>query len=463
MIEAIVTYLRASLTRKIRRFFVAEVPLAKKKFSLQLVTTGDLNEDGYCSVESDPKLGVYGALPGEELTVMPFTRRQRRIFARPTEIHTSHIDRVQPPCSVADVCGGCSLQHLDADRQIQFKQQFVKDTFADLQPAEWFEPLRGDVFNYRAKGRLGVKFVDKKQKVLVGFREQLKPFIVETKQCHVLREPVGQLIPDLANLVEGLSIPRELPQIEVAVSEGVVAFVFRHLADLQPEDLQALVSFAKKHSTEHQQIQMYLQPNPPEVIHRIYPETGSDYLHYTLEQFDLKFEFLPLDFTQVNPSINTKMVAKAVELLGLTSNDQVFDAFCGIGNFSLALARSAGHVLGIEASEQSVVRARHNADLNGINNCVFMAQNLFAESPEIQGLERVNKVLLDPPRSGAESLCKKLASHKVERVVYVSCNPVSLARDAKILVANGYKFDGAGVIDMFPHTTHVESIASFSI
>ena len=420
------------------------------------MTVGPLQEGGYCPADSDSKLNVYGALPGEQLTVKPFSKRQRKVFARPTEIHSSHPHRVEPPCSVADVCGGCSLQHLDPEQQILFKQQFVQENFGDTKPESWYAPLRGDVQAYRAKARLGVKYVDKKGQVLVGFREKLKPFIVDTEQCHVLKAPVGELLPELARLIESLSVPREIPQIEVAIGDDSVAMVFRYLKDLQDSDLEKFQQFGKQ-----QDIIIYLHPDTPDNLKRVYPNEGLDYLNYKLSSFDLTYEFMPLDFTQVNPSINETMVRRAVELLKLNEGDQVLDAFCGIGNFSLALAKSAESVIGIESSEQSVVRARHNADLNGINNCVFIAQDLFAESFDIQGFQSINKVLLDPPRSGAESLCKMLASHKVERVVYVSCNPVSLARDTKILVENGYKFEGAGVIDMFPHTTHVESIACF--
>ena len=434
-----------------------DVSLAKKKvFTEQTVTVGELREGGYCPADANVKLNVYGALPGEELTVKPFSRRQRKIFARPTEIHSRHPHRVEPPCDVADICGGCSLQHLDPNEQILLKQRFVQENFGDIQPEVWFDPLRGHFQAYRAKARLGVKYVEKKQQVLVGFREKLKPFIVDTKKCHVLKSPVGEMLPDLGALVESLSVPTEIPQIEVAIGDNKIAMVFRHLQSLQRDDIEKFTQFGQQKN-----ISIYLQPDTPDNIHRIYPSEGSDYLHYDLSSFDLTYEFMPLDFTQVNPSINETMVRRADELLQLSQTDEVLDAFCGIGNFSLALARSAGFVIGIESSEQSVIRARHNADLNGINNCVFIAQDLFAESIEIQGFQSINKVLLDPPRTGAESLCKKLASHKVERVVYVSCNPASLARDAKILVESGYKFEGAGVIDMFPHTTHVESIACF--
>lgn len=432
--------------------------MAKKVFSAQTVTAGELLEGGYCKVENEPKLMVYGALPGEQITAMPFSKRGRKIFAHTQAVHQAHEHRVEPPCAVADVCGGCSLQHLDSKEQINTKQTLVAKTFADVgvEPEAWFSPLRGDVGGYRAKARLGVKYVDKKEKVLVGFREKHKPFIVETQTCHVLKAPIGNLLGELAELIAGLSIPRHIPQIEVAIGDGDAALVFRHLEPLSPADLLKLEDFAKLHK-----LQIFLQSD--KTIEKFYPKDEQAYLTYRLADFAVDFDFKPLDFTQVNSSINQQMVKRALELLELKGEDRVLDAFCGIGNFSLPLARTAAHVIGIEASEESVTRAIHNAEQNGINNAVFIAQDLFAESLEISGFQSINKVLLDPPRSGAESLCKKLASHKVERLVYVSCNPVSLARDAKILVESGYKFAGAGVIDMFPHTTHVESIASFTI
>lgn len=460
-IEVIATFRRASLTRKLRRFIdTGHRSLAKKIFSAQTVEVGDLKDGGFCVANTDAKLCVYGALPGERVTAMPFSKRSRKIFAHTQEVHDPSPYRVEPPCGVADVCGGCSLQHIATEQQIRYKQDQVQKTFLDLDPAlqpeAWFPPLQGDVGGYRAKARLGVKFVDKKQKVLVGFREKHKPFIVESASCHVLKNPVGSMLSSLAELIEGLSTHHEIPQIEVAVGDDETALVFRHLQALDGNDLAALKSFGAKHG-----VQVYLQPGTPDDIQKIFPDDDVEYLRYHLDNFGLTYEFKPLDFTQVNPSINQQMVAKAVSLLDLKSDDEVLDAFCGIGNFSLALARVAKHVIGIEAAEQSVIRARHNALLNDLNNCVFIAQDLFAESLEISGLQSINKVLLDPPRSGAEALCKTLATRKVERVVYVSCNPVSLARDAKILVASGYKFEGAGVIDMFPHTNHVESIASF--
>ena len=432
--------------------------MARKVFEPKTVTTKSLHTKGYCLVEDDPKLGVYGALPGEEMVVMPFTRRQRKFFARPVELLTTSKDRVDPPCAVADLCGGCSLQHMEPASQVAYKQAEVRSVFEDTQPEQWYPPILGDVFHYRAKARLGVKYVDKKDKVLVGFREKLKPFIVETEQCHVLKSPAENLPALLSELLSGVTIPREVPQIELAIGEDGVALVFRHLAPFSTEDLEKLEAFGGQHG-----LQIYLQPGNADSVSKLFPRDDHPYLEYHLPEFGLRYEFAPLDFTQVNASINRQMVARAIELLDLKENDIVFDGFCGIGNFSLPIARRVERVIGVEGSELSVQRANHNADLNGITNCLFMAQDLFSESLEIKGFQDVNKVLIDPPRSGAEALCKRLASRKVERVVYVSCNPVTLARDTKIMVSNGYRFDGAGVIDMFPHTTHIESIASFSI
>lgn len=432
--------------------------MARKVFEPQNVTTTSLHKDGYCLVEGDPKLGVYGALPDEELVVMPFTRKQRKYFARPTELLSSSPDRVEPPCSVADLCGGCSLQHMNSAAQVAFKQSKVASEFGDTQPTEWYAPILGDVLHYRAKARLGVKYVDKKDRVLVGFREKLKPYIVETQTCQVLKSSASALPSLLSQLVSTLSIPREIPQIEVASGDEKTALVIRHLAAFNEDDLDKLSEFGAT-----QDLDIYLQPGNAESVTKLFPDDDKFFLEYRLPEFDLNYEFAPLDFTQVNSSINKQMVARAIELLQLEKDDVVFDGFCGIGNFSLPIAQQVERVIGVEGMELSVQRARHNADLNGINNCLFIAQDLFSETLEIKGFQEVNKVLIDPPRSGAEALCKRLASRKVERVVYVSCNPVTLARDTKILVSNGYRFDGAGVIDMFPHTTHVESIASFSI
>lgn len=428
----------------------------KKRFEPVNTKIVGLHKDGY-GITDDPRLCVHGALAGEDVTALPFTRKKQKIFAKTTEIHKASDDRCEPMCSVAADCGGCSLQHYDPLAQIKHKQSFLFDTLADTQPSGYFPPLTGPVSHYRAKGRLGVKYVDKKERVLVGFREKLKPYITEATNCYVLKKPVSDLLESLARLIEGFSDPRTLPQIEVAMGDADAALVFRHLNDLDLNDLEQLKSFGAAH-----QLHVYLQPGNLATVHKIWPADGIERLEYALPDFDLTFEFHPMDFTQINPEINRKMVAKAIEYLDVNDADCVFDAFCGIGNFSLAVARRAKHVIGIEASIPSVERAKVNAAKNALHNTEFHVADLFAEGFDIPALQQANKVLLDPPRSGAFEVCKKLASSKVERVVYVSCNPETLARDAEILVASGYQFEGAGVIDMFPHTTHVESIACFS-
>ncbi|MEX2489221.1 MAG: 23S rRNA (uracil(1939)-C(5))-methyltransferase RlmD [Pseudomonadales bacterium] len=416
----------------------------------------ELHPDGY-SLSTQHGMAVFGALPGETVIAKPFTRRRKRIFARTLSVTVSAPERVKPACSAADNCGGCSFQHFDPESQIEFKQAYVIGLCSANKPAEVMAPLCGAVKGYRTKARLGVKYVSKKARVLVGFREKMSPFVAEIDRCEVLKEPVGELLPELGKLIGELSCPSAIPQIEVAVGDEEVALVLRHLQPLLMEDIRKLKEFANLRG-----LSFYLQPDKPESAWKICPPDGPDRLYYTLPSVGLKFGFHPLDFVQVNADMNCKLVAKAMELLELEANDRVVDAFCGIGNFSLAIAQHAAHVLGLEVSASGIDRAQENARLNGVENCVFEHADLLADDLDIFMLGDANKLLLDPPRTGAESLVKKLASSKVERVVYVSCNPHTLARDTQVLVENGYQFEKAGVLDMFPHTTHIESIAVFS-
>jgi 23S rRNA (uracil1939-C5)-methyltransferase len=415
-----------------------------------------MHEDGF-GLTADRKHGVYGSLPGESVVSAPITRKRKMLFSRVESIvHPSEF-RVEARCSAADFCGGCSYQHVAHDAQLRFKQEQLQEEFELCQPDNWLPPLSGDPFHYRSKARLGVKFVDKKGRVLVGFREKKKPYIAEIDDCHVLREPVATLLAPLSRLIEKLSIVRSLPQIEVAIGDTETALVFRNLEALSGEDEQLLCQFG-----EDEGVHLYLQPGSPESTHKFYPDDDLDRLSYSLPDYGLSFRFHPLDFTQVNPAINRKMVNLALSLLELSETDRVLDAFCGIGNFSLAISRTATSVLGLENSEASIERARENADANGITNTQFEIADLFADQNELPGINLVNKVLVDPPRTGALELCEKLATTDVERVVYVSCNPKTLARDAQILVKSGFQLRQLGIIDMFPHTTHVESIALFT-
>ncbi|MBO6702907.1 MAG: 23S rRNA (uracil(1939)-C(5))-methyltransferase RlmD [Pseudomonadales bacterium] len=418
-----------------------------------VVQVDDVRVDGY-GYTADRRYAVTGALPGEEIVGLPFSRQRKKLYLRPQEIRHPSPERVEPACRAAAFCGGCSFQHVSPDYQLTLKESFLRACLAPISPDEWLPPITGEGQQYRTKARLGVKFVEKKGKVLVGFREKLKPYIAENAGCPILIEPIGKLLPSIGKLVEQLSVSDKIPQIELASGDKEIALIFRHLEDLSEDDIECLCAFGAEHG-----LQILLQPGGLDSTHRIFPESGELTLYYSLPDHDLRFGFSPQDFTQVNLEINRQMVNRALELLALDSADCVFDAFCGIGNFSLAVARYAGRVIGAEQSESSITRARQNGLDNHISNVDFQVLDLHAESLEIKGLEGVNKVLLDPPRSGAERLVKKLASSDIERVVYVSCNPETLARDAKLLVENGFSLRSAGVINMFPHTTHVESVA----
>ncbi len=410
-------------------------------------------EDG-CAYTADGKQAVFGALPGEKVIAVPVARKRKRLYLRSTEVLASSSHRVTPMCKAASFCGGCSFQHASHAYQLELKQAQVQQKFGQITPSEWMEPISAPTYGYRTKARLGVKYVDKKDRVLVGFREKMKPYITDIENCPILVDPVSNLIEPLIELISGLSEPRTIPQIEVACGDSDVALIFRHMAAMPDEDMQKLQSFGKEQS-----VQMFLQPEGLDSTHKIFPQDNDDLLRYRLPDYDLVFQFSPQDFTQVNLAVNRQMVARAVALLDIDPSDEVFDAFCGIGNFSLAISRFAKKVTGAEQSASSIARARENARLNGVENVSFVVEDLQLETSEINGLEGANKVLLDPPRSGAEAMVKRLAGSNVVRVVYVSCNPETLARDIGILENQGFELRSAGIIDMFPHTTHVESIA----
>ena len=424
----------------------------------ELITIDTLAVDG-CGYGNDGHAAVYGALPGESVQAQPIARKRKRQYFRVTEVLNTSADRVEPRCSAALYCGGCSFQHLAHAEQLVLKQAHLESCLQPLSAQAWLPPLSAEPYGYRTKARLGVKFVEKKNRVLVGFREKQKPYIADIENCPVLIPVLSELIQPLENLVSSLTVMRAVPQVEVAAGDTETALIFRHLEPLADADIGLLRQFAQVH-----QLKIYLQSGGPESVTPLSPASGSEpdaFLHFSLPDTDLTFAFAPQDFTQVNLAVNRLMVNRAIELLALDASDQVLDAFCGIGNFSLAVARSGAQVFGAEFSAASIDRARHNAAHNGITNADFGVFDLHDESVEIPGFTGFNKVLLDPPRSGAMSLVKKLETRNVERVVYVSCNPETLARDAEILVEQGFTLRSAGIIDMFPHTTHVESIALF--
>ena len=420
------------------------------------VAIKSLSEDG-CGYSEDERYAVYGSLVGELVSAVPLARKRQRLYLSTTEVFEASPDRVEPKCTVASVCGGCSLQHMRRDAQLALKSDYLREQLAPLRPEQWLPPIVGPDFGYRTKARLGVKYVEKKNRLLVGFREKQNPFIVDAEQCIILTDRCGQLINDLEKLVERLSIKRAIPQVELAAGDSDVALVFRHLESFNDADLEVLRLFS-----EETGFRIWVQSAGPDSVRQIYPDSGSNTLTYRLSEFDLTFSFGPLDFTQVNLEVNRQMVNLAYSLLEPSSSDRILDAFCGIGNFSLALATSAEWVSGLELSIESVARAESNAKENSIDNVSFSVADLYKEPMLLPVDIEFNKVLLDPPRSGAEAVVKELARWDVEKVVYVSCNPKTLARDAKILIQQGFVLQSAGIINMFPHTTHIESIAAFA-
>ena len=424
------------------------------------VTIESLAHDGRGVAHLDGKaVFIDGALPGEVVSFEYTTSRRKFDEGRVTAVQTASADRVEPRCAHFGVCGGCSLQHLDPAAQIQAKQQTLLDNLRHIgkvAPESVLPPMTGPVWGYRTKARLGVKDVVKKGRVLVGFREKRSPYVADLSRCEVLHPAVGEGLGDLSGLVEQLEARARIPQIEVAVAGETSALVFRHLDPLTPHDRDVLRQYAIDRD-----VHVYLQPGGPDTVQVLWPEKSV--LSYTLGSESVVIEFQPTDFTQVNTAINEQMVARVLEMMSLGETDTLLDLFCGLGNFTLPLARHAGKVTGVEGDAGLVSRARDNAALNGLDNTAFHVANLAETNTDAAWAGGgYNKVLLDPPRSGAAEVMPLLGNIHPQRIVYVSCHPGSLARDAGTLVNElGYRLLSAGVMDMFPHTAHVESIALF--
>lgn len=405
---------------------------------------------------------ISGALPGEKVTFIYTSKRRSHDEGRIEEVLEASADRVEPKCQHYAICGGCSLQHLSSEAQIQYKQKSMLESLKHLgnvEPQEIFEPITGDSWGYRRKARLGAKFVIKKDKVLVGFRERHGGFLADIQGCEVLHESVGKNLEAFQQMMYGMDSRDSTPQIEVAVGDAATALIIRHLKPLSTSDQEKWVEFAKEYD-----YQLYLQPKGPDTVHCIYPDNPE--LYYQHESFNTKVNLGPQDFFQVNSSINHQMVPRAVELLKLTGKERVLDLFCGLGNFTLPIARNAAHVTGVEGDLIMVRRAREAAIANDIENTDYFACNLMGTELELKSepwlKQQFDCILLDPPRSGAKEIIEHFGKLKAKRIVYVSCHPATLARDAGELVhTHGYKLLGAGVMDMFPQTAHVESIAVF--
>jgi 23S rRNA (uracil1939-C5)-methyltransferase len=403
-------------------------------------------------------LFIEGALPGEQVLFTYVKQRKRYDEAKVEKIIKPSPDRVEPRCAHFNICGGCSLQHLSPAAQIAAKQQVLLDSLkhiGGIEPKTVLAPLTGPSWGYRRRARLGVKFVVKKDKLLIGFREKRSSLLADIESCEVLHPPVGGLLPALRELIAGLEACNCIPQIEVAAGDEATALVFRNLAQLSNADLVKLQDFGKQ-----QNMQIYLQPAGPESVTLIWPETAA--LGYRLPEFNLELFFSPADFVQINADVNRAMISRVIELLQPGAHERVLDLFCGLGNFTLPLARHAGHVTGVEGDAKLVERAKDNAHHNDIHNAEFYAADLSQDlAGQPWAKQRFDKILLDPPRTGALEIIKQLSALGAARIVYVSCNPATLARDTQELVQQGYTLVSAGVMDMFPHTTHVESIALF--
>ena len=439
------------------------------------------NEEELTQGQSGKVIFIKGALPTERVTYTITSNKARFSKAKVREILKPAVFRAEPKCAAFGVCGGCTMQHLDIRAQVAMKQRVLEDDLqhiAKVQPEEILRPMGGPTWEYRHRARLSaVNRSIKKGTVLIGFHEGKSGYVADMLACEILPRHVSDLLPELRKLVMGLSIVDRMPQIEIAVGEPedphsedpqknqpVTALVFRNLQPLTAADEKLLRAFADQHH-----VWIWLQPKGIESVAPFYPETGT--LCYRLPEFEIEMPFKPADFTQVNHLMNRSLVSRAVRLLGAKPTDRVLDLFCGIGNFTLPLARKAAQVLGIEGLATLTTRAKANAEHNGLSNKVsFMQSDLFEVTPEtIASWGRAQRWLMDPPREGAMEICKALAQlHSQqsdllpERVVYVSCNPKTLARDADILCHQaGYTLQGAGIVNMFPHTSHVESMAVF--
>ena len=428
-------------------------------FDLQI---HDLSHDGrgVGRREDGKTVFVAGALPGETVRAEQTGRNRHFDEAKTLEVLVASPDRVVPACAHFGTCAGCVMQHLDAPKQIEAKRRVLQDNLrriGHVEPAEELPPLTGAAWGYRRKGRFSVRYVEKKGKTVVGFRETNPRFVAELQQCHTVVPEIGRRIGEIEAVVESLDAKRTIPQIEFIAGDAAIALVFRHLEPLSADDRAKLVAFAQRTA-----FAVFLQPGGVDTVAPLWPETAPA-LSFAIAGHDVTLDFRPLDFIQVNADLNVRMIDAAIALLDPQPDDRVLDLFCGLGNFTLPLARRAGQVVGVEGDAGLVARARANAQRNGLANVEFHAADLakdLSREPWMQA--GFGKLLLDPPRAGAAEVLAQLPLKGIHRIVYVSCHPGSLARDAGFLVRErGFRLVSAGAMDMFPQTAHVESIALF--
>lgn len=424
------------------------------------------NEDG----TPGKVIFVEAALPGEIVKFKSFRKKSKWEAAHMTALLRESSLRVKAKCTYFGVCGGCAMQHLEPSAQVAAKQRVLEDNLrfiGKVQASTLLRPIHGPNWGYRYRARLSVRYVVKKSTVLIGFHEKKSGFIADMKTCEILPPSVSAMLMPMRSMIAALSIRDQLPQIELALGDGpngkVIVMVLRVMASPTEEDKALLMAFA-----DEWDVQWWLQSKGPDTAVPFYPNTHP--LYYTLPEFGISMPFKPTDFTQVNHQINRVLVARALRLLDVQPTDRVADLFCGLGNFTLPLATLAQEVIGIEGSDALTERAMANSSHNQLETKTqFFSRNLFTFTLEdLRALKKFDRMLIDPPREGAMEVCNAIASlmqlepnQCPSRIVYVSCNPATLARDAGILVEAGYVLSQAGVINMFPHTAHVESIAVF--
>jgi 23S rRNA (uracil1939-C5)-methyltransferase len=421
-----------------------------------------LDQEGRGIARRDGKaIFVEGALPGELVTACIYRKKPSFEVARVARVLQPAASRTRPRCLYFGVCGGCALQHVDLATQVAVKQRVLEDALwhiGKVKPDEMLSPIQGPAWGYRHRARFTVRYVPKKGGALVGFHEKSSSFVADMRTCEVVPDRISRLLVPLRELVGRLSIRQRLPQIELAIGDAVDVLVFRVLEAPSAADEAMLRAFATD-----ERVSLYLQRGGPETAVPFHPSDPAD-LYYALPEFDVRVCFEPTDFTQVNHAVNRVLVRRALRLLAPQAGERIADFFCGLGNFALPIARSGADVLGIEGSKTLLERARQNAVRNGLEARMrFEAMDIFKIDPErLANLGRFDGMLIDPPRDGAVELVKAIGDDAARRIVYVSCNPGTLARDAAVLVhTHGYTLKAASVINMFPHTAHVESIAYF--
>lgn len=435
---------------------------ARRRLPLEPVDVeiSDLTHDGRGVGRVEDKVTfVHGALPGERVSARRTGRNRRFDESVTLAVETPSAQRVEPECPWFGYCGGCALQHLDHAAQLDWKMQRLRENFrriGQVEPDDWLHPISAHPWNYRRRARLSARNVPGKGRVLVGFREIGGRYVADIEACRVLHPVFADRLMALSELIGRLSIPDRIAQVECAAGDESAAIVLRHLDPLTSADEKNLIEWS-----DHTGIAVWLQSAGPDSVRRLWPEAHQ--LTYRLEAFDLEFAFHPQQFVQVNAEVNRKLTRKAVDLMSAGPEDRILDLFCGLGNFSLPLARSAGEVLGVELDESLVDSARANAEANGIENARFVAADLMQSVDDLSWMQdKFDGVLIDPPRSGAAEILPLVAATGAPRIVYVSCDPATLARDAGTLVNEyGYRLEQAGIADMFPHTAHVESLALF--